>query len=522
MTLPPNCLPPENTALSGDLLAVLGQPAGATETAGGTPFATLLADAAPGSNVGLSPGEAAQAVNVPAPVLYPIICYSNIFQTATGEATDASVDSSTEAEEAVPPSDRESTPAEESAVLLAYQLIAGQWVPQPVNIQPEPALLREASVCSGDEAVSTEDLPQSVGTGRREGFCAPQGETTLTNPATRDAVTKVEGVMPANAPVSAGVKPTVTSATAVAAVSDAPKPEQPAGQKPEPVPSSIVPETEPLEDAANVASATLLPPTQRPTNTPPAKFTAPGSDSRAEIASGVNPLSQSPEKKTLVSDIKGVKSTGRQVGTDAANRDYSMPYSAANKSSAPSVTALPQALPAGGMQSGTTTAGAEISAASSVHAPRLVQEIRAIADRISTIDRNTVEVRFDFNESDRLSVRVEYRDGAVHTTFRTDSESLREVIAREWQVQAASAEPRAYRVAEPVFSNNNASASTDLSQSGHGSGQSQGRAFEQHAAPAFAGLAQHGRSTSGASFGASSTPAATVRPETSLHLHTFA
>lgn len=519
MTLPPNCLPPENLALSGDLLAGLGQPAGGTtETVSDTPFASLLEDVAPGSNAAQLPGEAVQAVAIPAAGLYSRICYSNVLQPGMAEATDAQAESSAEVEETVQPSDGESTPTEESAMLLAYQLIAGQWVPQPVNTPAEPVLPQEDSGSSDKEVPTGQPLPQIAGVGQSNGLSASQGETTLAKPDTRDTTAKFDSGVTAAANAAARV----TGEAKTTLTSDASKPEQSVEQKPEPVSSGVTPETKSVEGAANTAAAISLASTPRATNTPPAKFTAPGSDARAETDSGVNSLTQPTEKKTVVADIKELKSNARQVGTDAANREYSMPYSAANKSSAPSVTALPQAVSTSGMQNGTTTAPAEISAASSVHAPRLVQEIRAIADRISNVDRNTVEVRFDFNESDRLSVRVEYRDGAVHTTFRTNSDSLREVIAREWQAQAVAAEPRSYRVAEPVFSNNNASTSADLSQSGHGSGQSQGQASEQRSAPSFAGHAQHGRSSSGASFGASSAPAVTVRPETSLHLHTFA
>ncbi|MFT3868930.1 MAG: hypothetical protein QM715_10780 [Nibricoccus sp.] len=521
MTLPPNCLPPENAALSGDLLAGLGQPAGATEAADGTPFATLLADAAPGENANQPAGEPARAAGGPAVALYSGICYSNVLQTATGEATEAAIDSVPEDEEPVLPPDVDPAPSEESALLLAYQLIAGQWVPQPVSLQAEPALTTAAAARAGDEAVSVN---------QGDGFAAQPGEAPVAEPTSGIAPAKVDPAASANALVFKEAK-SATTTDKIMAASNTPTRTQATEQKSESTPSRSEPAATPSDNVISPCSVpeaassngmtNVVSELPRPINNLPAKFTAPGSDPRAEDASGVNSLSSSAEKKTLVADAKGVKSAGRQIGTNVANRGYSMPYSAANKSSAPSTTALSQALPAGGVQSGSSSAAIEIEAPSSVHAPRLVQEIRAIADRISTIDRNTVEVRFDFNESDRLSVRVEYRDGAVHTTFRTDSESLREVIAREWQAQAVSAEPRAYRVAEPVFSNNVAT-SGDLSQSGQGSSQSQGRAFEQQAAPTFNGLAQQGRSSSGASFGAPSSAAATVRPETSLHLHTFA
>ena len=37
------------------------------------------------------------------------------------------------------------------------------------------------------------------------------------------------------------------------------------------------------------------------------------------------------------------------------------------------------------------------------------------------MERNSVEVKFNFSEQERLSVKVEYRDGTVQATFRSDS-----------------------------------------------------------------------------------------------------
>lgn len=71
----------------------------------------------------------------------------------------------------------------------------------------------------------------------------------------------------------------------------------------------------------------------------------------------------------------------------------------------------------------------------------------------------SVQLRLKFGGED-LSVRVELRDGAVHTDFRTDSPALREAISREWQAVAASAPGQLQRFLDPVFSPAS-SASTD-------------------------------------------------------------
>ncbi len=63
----------------------------------------------------------------------------------------------------------------------------------------------------------------------------------------------------------------------------------------------------------------------------------------------------------------------------------------------------------------------------------------------------SVQLHLKFGGED-LSVRVELRDGAVHTAFRTDSAPLRAALEREWQAVAATSPEHLHRFAEPVFS----------------------------------------------------------------------
>jgi hypothetical protein len=63
----------------------------------------------------------------------------------------------------------------------------------------------------------------------------------------------------------------------------------------------------------------------------------------------------------------------------------------------------------------------------------------------------SVRLRLKFGGED-LSVRVELRDGAVHTDFRTDSPELRAALHREWQAVASQSTDALRRYAEPVFS----------------------------------------------------------------------
>ncbi|MBK9990521.1 MAG: hypothetical protein IPP19_07270 [Verrucomicrobia bacterium] len=266
----------------------------------------------------------------------------------------------------------------------------------------------------------------------------------------------------------------------------------------------------PVENAAPAADIRI-------TSDAREKFAAPRGNPRGEIESGVNPSIGGKEKKTVIVDGKKVNTTASNVGTRGANREISMPYSVSNKTASAEFTTTQAFAMPGGIQIGTTAPLAATTAPIEVQAPRLVEEIRAIADRISVIDRNSVEVRFDFNDSERLSVRVEYRDGTVHTTFRTDSSQLRDVISTEWQAQAAASEQRSYRVADPVFNSPNAK-QQEFSSLGDGSGRQ--RSYDQSAqsggAPSFGNT---GRST-----GATTTvaPLPATRSETSRHLQTFA
>jgi hypothetical protein len=80
----------------------------------------------------------------------------------------------------------------------------------------------------------------------------------------------------------------------------------------------------------------------------------------------------------------------------------------------------------------------------------------------------SVQLRLKFGGED-LSVRVELRDGAVHTDFRTDSPVLREAIAREWQAVAAASPNHLQRFLDPVFSPSSPSTPADAGTQYHSS-----------------------------------------------------
>lgn len=90
-------------------------------------------------------------------------------------------------------------------------------------------------------------------------------------------------------------------------------------------------------------------------------------------------------------------------------------------------------------------------------ATSVVREVAELTHDFRMRERSAVEVKFNFKDETELSVRLAYRDGDVHTTFRTDSAELRAALAREWQGYAANVaqESRSYRIAEPAFTGSN-------------------------------------------------------------------
>jgi hypothetical protein len=162
----------------------------------------------------------------------------------------------------------------------------------------------------------------------------------------------------------------------------------------------------------------------------------------------------------------------------------------------------------------------EPAAVPAPQAAQIVREIRDIADGLWAVERNSVEVRFHFNENENLSVKVEYRDGVVKTTFRTESPELRDTLAREWQAQIAStSEARPYRVADPVFS----TPPVDARGFSLGGDTSRQQRQPEQPAPAPAAFATtFGRAASASSAGTAPAAPSMLRPDTALHLHAFA
>ena len=101
---------------------------------------------------------------------------------------------------------------------------------------------------------------------------------------------------------------------------------------------------------------------------------------------------------------------------------------------------------------------------------------------------STVSLRLKFAGAD-LAVRVELRDGAVHTQFRTDSADLRAALAQEWQAVAADPAAHVLRFLEPVFNASPADSREEArSLAGGGTGGAPHERPAPHADPAASSL----------------------------------
>ncbi|PTY08794.1 hypothetical protein DB347_04280 [Opitutaceae bacterium EW11] len=215
---------------------------------------------------------------------------------------------------------------------------------------------------------------------------------------------------------------------------------------------------------------------------------------------------------SLTTEDKEVKATSARVGTTAAN--WGKPMFEESRKTPSAAAEVQFGTPALSSPAATEfSATPSTSPATQTHASQLVHEIREIADGLWAVDRNSVEVKFNFGENDRLSVRVEYRDGAVQATFRTDSPEIRDIIAREWQTQSSSAE-RPYRVADPLFSS-----SSGFSLGGGDTSRQQRQA--ESSVP-FERLAVSGSVRNAPSTTASSASAQASRLESAGYLHAIA
>jgi hypothetical protein len=79
----------------------------------------------------------------------------------------------------------------------------------------------------------------------------------------------------------------------------------------------------------------------------------------------------------------------------------------------------------------------------------ILSSIEAL-ERRADVQQKSVDLNLSVG-NEKLGLRVELREGSVHTTFRTESAEMNAVLAHEWKSIVQPTGERGLRLAEPVF-----------------------------------------------------------------------
>ena len=188
------------------------------------------------------------------------------------------------------------------------------------------------------------------------------------------------------------------------------------------------------------------------------------------------------EKYFLNTIQKEVAKVASAVGIGVAKLGSIM-----STASARSKTPAASEVPTGVVFSDPAIPVATFSAEAPVPVSTVREAMAAVISAVDTLERKadvqqkSVELQLHVGD-EKLGLRVELRDGAVHTTFRTESAEMSGALSREWHHVVQPVAAREIRLAEPVFSS-----SGSHEQTGSGSlGQGAAHHHEQHGRPSFA------------------------------------
>lgn len=223
------------------------------------------------------------------------------------------------------------------------------------------------------------------------------------------------------------------------------------------------------------------------------------------------PASRGADKKILSSYGKQVTEQDDSVGIAVAKVDPVMPSSTLTERQP---SALVAAVPASAVAPSSNPApGDAQQAAPQGVAQRAVEAALSAAEVFNSGGHQAVNLQFSVGNAD-LSLRVELKNGEIHTTFRTDSADLRSDLAKEWQ--SAGPTSGSLRLAEPVFTSSGAPASAAGDSASQQRG-GQGRADTAQTAPRAANT-----TTQASTSQVASTARMPSALSTSLHLQAFA
>jgi hypothetical protein len=195
------------------------------------------------------------------------------------------------------------------------------------------------------------------------------------------------------------------------------------------------------------------------------------------------------EKYFLNTVQKGVASAGAALGTAVAKVNATMaaaPASARQKSDSTTESTTSFVFSADQAPTSTLTLDAPAPVATVRETMAAVISAVDALERRADVQQKSVDLQFHVG-SEKLGLRVELRDGAVHTTFRTESSEMNSALAHEWHEVVQPALARTIHLAEPVFHSASTpgsavpAASSDSASTAFGNGAQQQR--EQPKAP---------------------------------------
>ncbi len=245
-----------------------------------------------------------------------------------------------------------------------------------------------------------------------------------------------------------------------------------------------------------------------------------------ESAAVRNVPSSFSERKILNSGYKALADGANVAGIAGAKRYRAMISDIT--STAGSMTPSAEHAVAGAVSAVAQGLQAPDVAATEAMAPvsRAFEAVQDAVENLKASRQNVVEVTLSEGQDSPLHIRIEYRDGVVHTAFRTESPELREHLARDWQssMSGLTTTDSGVRLADPVFSTpNSTSRDTGLDMGGQYARQQQSQQSPSQTTSSSGGLRHAGSETSSAasSMGSSAAPQS-ARPETARYLHTLA
>ena len=203
-------------------------------------------------------------------------------------------------------------------------------------------------------------------------------------------------------------------------------------------------------------------------------------------------LSSVAEKYFLNPAQKVVTTAATAVGTAVAKVSATMTATVPARSKSDSTSESTTAFVYSADQAPTATLTLDAPAPVATVHETMAAVISAVdaLERRADVQQKSVDLQFNVG-SEKLGLRVELRDGTVHTTFQTESSDMNAALSHEWNAVVQPALARDIHLADPVFhsapvsGNAVPATSSDSASTAFGQGAQQQRE-QQKAPPVFA------------------------------------